>query len=123
MIVKPFDLALADYMTFRQKANGYLMKPVPGDWAALTAEEQLLEPMYARAGEWVALGAEYYLQAKSDATEKWIMEQGRAVSTATDAAKAQSYKEEWMRTDSLMTYEAVKSRKWTVSHILERVKP
>ena len=122
MIVKPFDLALADYVAFRQKANNYLMKPVPGDSVALQAEEQLLEPMFARAGEWVAAAAEYYYQAKSANVEKWIMEQGRAVSTATEAAKAQALREEWMRTDAQMTYEAVKSRKWTVAQILGRVR-
>jgi hypothetical protein len=119
VISKPFEVALTEYLAFKEKAVRVLTPKLESDYVALQAAQQILEPLFFRALEWNATASEYYYKAKASALERWIMEEARAVSTATEAAKARCSQELWMMLDSEGVVRATESRKISVSQSLK----
>jgi hypothetical protein len=120
MIDKPFDVALAEYMTFKAKASAIVDHRVPTEVTQLKLERQNLEPLLARAWDWYADATGYYYKAKSRLMDQWVLD-GKAVSVATEAAKTRAFKELWLKTDAEGTLEKVKSRKYEVRDTLEKM--
>lgn len=116
-----FDETLAAYLEFKVRAEAELIDPLKNDVVSLRGAREKAERMAVRINDFLADAQQHYYKAKADQTENWILQEARAVSTATEAAKARSHRELWLKTHTEGMAKNIESRRIAISQTLKQV--